>query len=322
MLKHKPSGFDSSPLDRGSRSWPATGNLSRVSTQHRPPVSPLLVLGIGVFAVSTGAVFARLAEAPAFAISFWRCGLAALVFLPLARGKLVAEMKALQSRERMLLALSGLCLSVHFAAWITSLEYTTVAASVLLVNTAPIWVGVISHFSGEGALGGGMRWGIALAFAGSAIVAWGDFGGGDGALFGDGLALLGAMSLSVYLAIGRRLRPHLSLPSYATACYGVAALSLLLLSVGSGTPLTGFDAETWGWLIACALVPQALGHSASNWVLRWSTAPMVAISLLGEPIGAMLLAIALLGEFPPAQALAGTPLILLGIFLGARSENR
>ncbi len=272
--------------------------------------------------MSTGASFARLAEAPAFAISFWRCGLAALVFLPFARGKLLTELNALNGREQMLLVLSGICLSVHFAAWITSLEHTTVAASVLLVNTSPIWVALLSRFIGEGVLSRKMRWGMLASFCGSAIVAWGDFGGASQALLGDGLALLGAMAGSVYLVIGRRLRPQLSLPCYVTLCYGVAAFCLLVLSMATETQLTGFDSKTWWWLLACALVPQVLGHTSANWALRWATAPMVAISLLGEPLGSILLAVLFLNELPPAQALAGTPLILLGILMAARSEKR
>lgn len=287
----------------------------------RPPIPPLAGLAFGVLAMSTGAIFARLADAPAFAIAFWRCALAALVFLPLALPRLRAELASLARREFLLLLLAGLCLALHFAAWISSLEYTTVAASTLLVNTGPIWVGLLSPVLGQGSIGKGMRWSIAAAFAGSAIVAWGDLALESDALFGDGLALLGALAGSLYLLVGRRLRPVLSLPSYALLVYGSAALALLALSLASSTPLGGFEAPTWGWLVACALVPQVLGHTAANWALRWATAPLVAISLLGEPLAATLLALAVLGEAPPSQALLGAPLILLGILAASRAER-
>jgi drug/metabolite transporter (DMT)-like permease len=273
-----------------------------------------------VLAMSTGAIFARLANAPAFAIAFWRCAIAALVFLPMAWPRLRPELLALSRRETFFMLLSGLCLALHFAAWISSLEYTTVAASALFVNTGPIWVGLLSPILMGEKPGRGMRFGIAAAFLGTCVVAWGDLGHGQEALLGDGLAVLGAILGSFYLLAGRRLRPQLSLACYALLVYGCAALGLLVLCLSTNTPLVGFEPSTWLWLALSALLPQVLGHTAANWALRWASAPLVAVSLCGEPLMSTLLALGVLGEAPPAQALLGAPLILLGIWLVARAE--
>jgi drug/metabolite transporter (DMT)-like permease len=281
-----------------------------------------LVLTLGVLAMSTGAIFARLAQAPSVAIAFWRCALAAVVLAPLAAPRLGQEVRGLARSELLLLLASGCLLALHFASWIRSLEYTSVASSVLLVNTGPLWVGLLTPLLTRDRLGRGLWVGILASVVGSAIVAGGDLELGGQALFGDALALLGALGSSLYLIAGRRLRRQLSFPVYAVLCYGTAACALLLTGFVSGTPLTGFSAATWGWLAACGLIPQVLGHTAANWALRWASASLVAVALLGEPIASAGLAALTLAESPGATFYLGAPLILLGIYWAARSEAR
>lgn len=285
-----------------------------MSTSHR---SRALGLGLGVAAVSTGAILARLAQAPALALSFWRCALAGTVLLLWAAPSLRAELARLERRGRLLLAGSGLCLALHFASWITSLEYTSVASSVLLVNTGPIWVGLLGHRVTGEPLERRAAVGIASAVAGSALVAGGDLRLAQDALLGDGLALLGALSASAYLLLGRILRRELSLGVYAGSVYAAAALALAAASLGSGVPLSGFSGSQWGWILALALAPQLVGHTAANWALGHANAALVAVSLLGEPLLAGAWAALFLDEVPPRGFFIGAPWILLGILLVA-----
>jgi drug/metabolite transporter (DMT)-like permease len=275
-----------------------------------------------VAAVSAGALFARAAEAPALALSFWRCAIAGALLLTWAAPRLRAELTTLTSRERWLALLSGAFLALHFASWITSLEHTTVASSVLLVNTGPIWVGLLSPLVTSDRLSRGAKWGIAVSFLGSALVGGGDLALGREALWGDLLAVIGALAASGYLLAGRRLRMKLSLGVYTGTVYGVAALLLAPAAAFQGAPLVGFSSATWGWILGLALVPQLIGHTAANWALRYASAALVAVSLLGEPILAGLWARVFLGEVPPRAFFLGAPLILAGIFLAARGERR
>lgn len=286
-----------------------------------PPVPPLAVLGLGVVAMSTGAIFARLAEADPLAISFWRCAVAAAVLLPLGARRAPRELSRLGRGPLLLLVLSGVFLALHFATWISSLELTSVASSVLLVNTGPLWTLLLAPLLTADRPGRAAWVGAGLGVAGAAVVAGGDHALSAEALAGDGLALAGGLFASLYLVAGRRLRGELSFAAYAGLCYGIAALVLLAVCLALGTPLAGFDGQTWLWLALCGLVPQLIGHSSANWALRWATSTLVAVSLLGEPIASTLLALLLLGEPPSATFLAGSPLLLLGIVLTARSER-
>lgn len=287
-----------------------------------PPVPPLAVLSLGVVAMSTGAIFARMAEAEPLAISFWRCAIAALALAPLGAPRAPRELASLGRRDLLVLGLSGLFLALHFATWIQSLEHTTVASSVLLVNTGPLWTLLLAPLLTHDRPGRGARLGALLGFAGGAVVAGGDLALSGEALLGDGLALAGGLFASLYLVAGRRLRERMSFATYAALCYGLAALVLLALALLAGTPLTGFEGETWLWLALCGLVPQLIGHSSANWALRWATSTLVAVSLLGEPIASTLLALVVLGEVPEAGFLAGAPLLLGGILVTARAERR
>ncbi len=280
------------------------------------------VLALGVAAVSTGALFARAAQAPALALSFWRCAIAGALLLCWAAPRLRGELVRLTVRERWLAVFAGAFLALHFASWITSLEHTTVASSVLLVNTGPIWVGLLSPLVTTDRLTKGAKLGIAVSFVGSALVGGGDLALGREALWGDLLAVIGALAASAYLLLGRRLRVKLSLGAYTGTVYGVAALLLAPAALLQGAPLLGFSAATWGWILGLALIPQLIGHTSANWALRHASAALVAVSLLGEPILAGLWARVFLGEAPTPAFFAGAPLILAGILLAARGERR
>ncbi len=286
-----------------------------------PPVPPFLALVVGVIAVSTGAIFARMAgEAEALVIAAYRVGLASLVLLPVAWLTARRELLGLSRADLKLAGLSGLFLALHFATWISSLDYTSVTNSVVLVNTNPLWVALLTPFIARERLGRTTIVSILVSVAGGVIIGYGDFETGGKALLGDGLALAGSVCAAIYLLIGRRLRRKLPLTAYVTVCYGSAALILWAMVIALRLPVSGFSAGTVSAFWAMALIPQLIGHTSYNWSLRWFSAGTIAVSLLGEPIGAGILAYLLFDERPTLHKFAGVGLILLAIYLSARGE--
>jgi len=286
-------------------------------------VRPYLGVGFGVIIVSTAAILIRLAQAEvhSLVVAAWRLALATLILTPFALVKIRSELLTLTRREWGSLGLSGLLLAVHFATWITSLAYTSVAASVVLVWTNPIFVGLASHlFLGE-RLKRGMVIALVVAITGSVIIGLGDLGEGTHRLFGDVLAVMGAIAGAGYFLIGRRLRARLSLLGYVYPVYGTAALILIAVLLVSGLPRVPQHSETWLWLTLMALGPQILGHSSLNWALRYLSATYVTLATLGEPIGSTLLAWWLLDERPTIWGVVGGLLILSGIIVASRAER-
>jgi drug/metabolite transporter (DMT)-like permease len=232
-----------------------------------------------------------------------------------------SELCTLTRREWGYALASGLLLALHFASWITSLAYTSVAASVVLVSTSPIFVGLASHVLLRERLSREMVVGLVIAIAGSVLIGLGDFGAGVHRLWGDVLALVGAVAAAGYFLIGRRLRARLSLLTYVFPVYCTAAVVLIFVVLLWGLPLLPQRQETWIWLWLLALGPQIVGHSSLNWALRYLSATYVTIATLGEPIGATLLAWWLLGEPPSYWAALGGMLILAGIAVASRAER-
>ncbi len=292
-----------------------------MSSTRSPIIPPYLALFLGIFAVSTGAIFVRLADAPALTVAAYRTGLATLILAPFAWWKARHELRRLHWTDYRLALLSGFFLAMHFATWISSLDYTSVASSVVLVNTNPIWVGILTPFISKDRITRLTALGIVVSVVGGVIIGAGDFAVGGQALFGDFLAILGSISAALYLLIGRNLRPKLSLIAYVIVVYGTAAVLLWLVVLLMGLPVTGFSPSTWGALVGIAVVPQILGHSTYNWALRWVTASLVAVSLLGEPVMATIMAYFLFDEGLTWAKVIGGGLILLGIYLAARGEE-
>ncbi|MGD2144534.1 MAG: DMT family transporter [Anaerolineae bacterium] len=296
-----------------------------------PPISnrddnvrPYLGVGFGVIIVSTAAVLIRLAQAEvhSLVVAAWRLTLATLILTPFALVKTRSELRTLTRRDWGSAFLSGLLLAIHFATWITSLAYTSVAASVVLVWTNPIFVALASHlFLGE-RLTREMVIALVVAITGSVAIGLGDLGEGTHRLLGDVLAVVGALAGAGYFLIGRRLRARLSLLGYVYPVYGTAAVVLMTVMLASGLPRVPQRSETWLWLTLMALGPQILGHSSLNWALRYLSATYVTLATLVEPIGSTLLAWWLLGEPPTLWAVVGGLLILSGIVVSSRAERR
>lgn len=283
--------------------------------------TPLLVLLLGVIGISTGSIFARFADASPIVISFYRSGIAAAVMAPLVFARHRQELFGLQRKDLLRVILAGTFLALHFSTWITSLFYTSIASSVVIVETIPVWTAILAPFITRDRVSRLTWTGIILSFLGVLVISAGDLSIGNKALFGDMLALLGAWFATLYFLTGRVVRAKVSLPVYTFICYGAAALLLLVVIVAAGLPLKGFSTCTWTAFIGMALVSQILGHSSYNWSLRYLSASLVAVALLGEPIGATLLAWLLLGETLTMAKITGGTLVLIGIVIAVRGER-
>ncbi|MFZ0611698.1 MAG: DMT family transporter [Desulfobacterales bacterium] len=296
---------------------------ARHRPQTGPAVNPYLALVAGVLAVSTGAIFVRLAAgAPPLVIAAYRVGLASALILPLAWFKARGELLALSRRDLALAGLSGFFLALHFAAWISSLSFTSVANSVVLVNTNPLWVGLFTPLVTGERIRPAVAVGILLSVGGGVIIGFGDFATGGNALLGDLLALGGSVCAAVYLLLGRNLRRRLSLLTYICVCYTSAAAILWPLVLLLRLPVTGFSGSTYASLCAMALITQLIGHSSYNWALKWFSTSFIAVSLLGEPVGSTLMAYFLFDEGLTTAKVIGGALILTAIIWSAAGEDQ
>jgi len=286
------------------------------------PINPYWILICGVLGVSTGSIFARLADAPALVTAAYRVGLSSLLLLPLAWWKARTELTKLSAGDLKLAMLSGLFLALHFATWISSLDYTAIANSVVLVNTIPLWVGLLTPLISRDRIRRNTVISIVVSVIGGTIIGFGDFTTGGSALWGDFLAVLGAVCAAVYLLLGRNLRRKLSLLPYVVVCYGSAAIILWSIVLALQLPITGYSSQTVAAFWAMALISQIIGHSSYNWALKWFSTSFVAVALLGEPIGSTILAYLIFNEGLTWTKFSGGLFILSAIYLAASGEDR
>ena len=244
-----------------------------------------------------------------------------MILIPLAGWKARDELRQLSTRDIKLAMLSGFFLAMHFASWISSLDYTAIANSVVLVNTIPLWVGLLTPLITGDRIQKPTVISIGLSVIGGAIIGFGDFATGGQALWGDFLALVGAFSAAIYLLLGRNLRRKLSLLSYVAVCYGSAAFILWLIVLLLKLPITGYSTQTVAAFWAMALISQILGHTSYNWALKWFSTGFIAVALLGEPIGSTILAYILFDEGLTGLKFMGGLFILSAIYMAALGEK-
>ncbi len=283
-------------------------------------VSPYGPLALAVLFVSFGSILIRLAQAPPLAVAFYRVFLAALCLAPFAYRPARRAWATLVPRHRAILLAAGAALALHFATWVASLSYTSIASSVLLVNTAPLFaVGLSRVFLGEG-VSRLVMGALGLALGGAGLIAAGDWASAPTSLGGNLLAVLGAATLALYHVIGRGLRAALPLNAYIFGVWSTAAITLGILCLPLGVPLAGYSPRVFGLFLALALVPTLAGHGLVNQSLRHLPAPTVGLFLLGEPLGASLLAYLVFGEIPGLWTVVGGALVFLALTLVLRSR--
>ena len=283
-------------------------------------VAPSLLV-VGVVVASASPILIRYADsAEALAISFWRCAAGAVLLYPWAR----KDLAHLTKEHKKLTAAAGVFLAIHFATWITSLELTAVAPSVLLVSTTPIFVALAAPRIVNERLTRNGWIGIALAFGGVAAIVGLDFGSSEfeGSSFsGNALALAGGATAGGYVLAGRLARRDLGILPYAVATYGVSAVLLLATCLIGGVPLWGYDAATWWAIAALVIGPQLLGHTVINFVLSDIDATTVSVSLMAEPVIATALAAWLFSEVPSLVFYPAGLAILAGIYVVSTNQR-
>jgi len=273
------------------------------------------VLVVGVAAVSTAAIFVKLSDAPSSIIAFYRL---LFSFLIIAIPTLLFKRKeftALTKKDILYSALSGIFLAFHFITWFESLKYTSVASSVVLVTLQPIFAmfGVRIFFK-EGIAKAGAA-GAILAVLGSIVIGWGDFKIGGQALYGDLLAILGAILVTVYWLFGQLLRKKVSVLIYAFLVYGASTITLLIYNLALNLEFTNYSAYNWKLFFALAVIPTIFGHTIFNWAIRYINAATISVTILAEPIGSIILAYIFLGELITSTQLLGSAIIFSGIII-------
>jgi len=280
-----------------------------------------VILGAGLISISLSSVLIKLCPAQPFVISSYRLLIAALVYLSIARLRRKPVWHAFTATSRRWALLSGLFLGIHFLAWISSLRYTSVAISVVLVQTFPVFVVLGSWlFLRERPTRLAMT-GMVVALGGSVAISMGAGGWGESGMTGNALALIGALGAAGYYLIGRKLRTDIDTVRYVGFVYSVAAAVALAVTLCSGQPMAGFDLRTWLLLLAIALLPQVIGHTSLNWALKHYSATTVSIFTLAEPIGATLLAFIILQEHISRLTIWGGLIILAGVALTLANER-
>jgi drug/metabolite transporter (DMT)-like permease len=296
-----------------------------------------IVIIIAILAVSTASIFIRYAQtsgAPSLGIAALRLTFATLLIAPVVLTRHLDELKRLTRTEILLGLFSGLFLAAHFATWISSLEFTSVASSVVFVGTGPLWVALLSPIVLKEHISRSAVFGLALAVLGGTIIGLADactWKNGlvcpdlgeilqGRAMWGNFLALAGAWAVTGYLIIGRKLRSGISLMTYIFVVYGMGAAALIGFTFISGQSLFGYTPQAYGWIFLLAAIPQLIGHTSYNWALKYLSATMVAVSVLGEPIGSATLAFFLLNEIPSLMTIAGGLLILIGIYFSSKGS--
>ena len=287
----------------------------------RPVGSDAVYLSIALVAVSTSGPLIAATAAPALAIAFWRNALGAGVMLPAALLMARDELRGLTGRERRLALLAGLLLALHFAVWIPSLSYTTVASATALVATQPVWAALISGL--RGAPVGGRVWvGIAVAMSGALLLTGVDLRLSTTALVGDLLAVAGGVFAAAYMVAGSEVRRSVSTTTYTALCYSTTAVLLLVVCVVGRQALTGYSGSDWVKIVALTAGAQLLGHSLFNRVLRATSPTVVSLSILLEIPGAALIAAVFLGQRPPLLAVPAAVLLVTGLGLVIRASSR
>jgi drug/metabolite transporter (DMT)-like permease len=293
---------------------------------RRRALGPLAALGLAVLAVSTSAILIRWSDAHPQVAALYRVALTVLLLAPLTLARHPTVASDISRRDGLVAAGAGLALAAHFAAWFESLSWTSVAASVTLVQAQPIFVAVGAWALLDERVTRRMTVGIVVAVAGAGLLSVGDLltaGASTGAwpLWGNALALGGALAAAAYLLVGRSLRQRLPLLPYVTVVYATCTLGLLAFVLAAGFPLGGYPAREWLLFLGMAVGPGILGHTVLNWVLADLESTVVGVALVGEPVGSTVLAAVLLGEVPPPLTLVGGAVVLAGIVLTARNRQ-
>ncbi|MFZ3590590.1 DMT family transporter [Bacillus sp. DJP31] len=274
-----------------------------------------LALVIGVITVSASAILVKLADAPSSVTAFYRIFFSVLIMAPIFFAKYVKELKTIGKRDWIFSTIAGIFLALHFVLWFESLRFTSVASSVVLVTMQPLFAFLGTYlFFKEKLTVSAILSGL-LAVVGSLIISWGDFRISGLALWGDILALIACILVTIYLLFGQNVRSRLSLVTYTFIVYLVSAVTLFIYVLISGDPFIPYEQEQWMYFILLAIFPTLLGHTMFNFALRWVSTSIISVTILIEPIGASILAYYILSESILFHQIIGGIVVILGICL-------
>lgn len=279
-----------------------------------------ILIAFSVLCMATSSIIIRYSHAPAMVIALYRVVFTAALAALLGSRRITAECQGLTRTDYTLIGGAGIFLALHFSFWITSLGYTSVSSSVLFTNLQVIFVLLFSIFFLREKVNKWVIGGILTAILGCAFIGTGDLA--NGRLLGDMLALASGLFVAVYFIIGRQVRTRVGVWTYTTFVSAVAAVVLLLGCLAMGLNLTAYPPREWLLFLLLALGPGIAGHGILNWSLKYVKAPIVAVSILGESVGASILAWILFSEYLLWYQIIGGLLILTGIYLAASRENK
>jgi drug/metabolite transporter (DMT)-like permease len=286
----------------------------------------MFALAVAVLAVSTSAILVRWSAAPSVVLAFYRVLLTTLLVVPFLATRYRGEFAAFERRDVLLAGLTGGALALHFAAYFESLRWTSVAASVTLVQSQPIFVAIGATLFLSERIGPWKAGGIAVAITGMVVMSAGEFLAGAAVagahpLYGNALAVLGAVMAAIYVLVGRSLRQRVAVVPYVLVVYTACTITLFVVAVVQDLQLTGYGQREWILFVALAVGPGLFGHTVVNWALEHVESSVVSVSLLGEPVGATILALALLAEAPGPTTIAGGVVVLVGIYVTSRARG-
>jgi drug/metabolite transporter (DMT)-like permease len=276
-----------------------------------------LAIATAMVSVSFASIFIKWSESPPFVIAAYRLALTCAMLLPyMVWTGGFAKIRSFEKREVLLVVLSGVALAVHFELWIVSLGLTLVSTSVILVTSHPIFVATVQHYLMKERVKRIAAVGIVIAFSGVAVITLSDYGVGEDTLFGDALAFLGGICAGIYFLSGRVARQSIDVAPYAFSVYGISSILLFLSAGVAGDTLVVGDGREITIFLVLALVPTIFGHTMFNYALKKIPAHVISTSVLGEPVGASILAYLLLpGEVPGAWIIVGGALVIIGLYL-------
>lgn len=286
-----------------------------------PKVHPKWVVIIGVVFVSFASILIRLSNAPSLIIATYRLAITTLLVLPSFMMKGKGRISSLDRKSLLLCMLSGVFLAFHFATWITSIKYTSIASSTILVNTHSVFVVLATYLVLKDKVSKKALLSMGITVAGSIIIASGDFGVGTNVFYGDVLAVMGALFVAGYMTIGRLLRQKMSATVYTFIVYLSCTVTLLLLDTVTSTPLYPYAVREWLIFAGLAVCCTILGHSIFSWSLAYVKPTFLSTAVLGEPVFASIWAILLFREIPSIWQLIGSAVILYGIYRFTKLEE-
>lgn len=301
-----------------------------INVQSATPITAYIAIFAAIASISAAAILIRVAlgeSMPPILIAASRLFVASVILTPITLTRYKSHILKLTRTELLLASISGLFLAIHFLAWVSSLQYTTVLVSVVIVTSGPVWVAILEVIFLRIRLSKLVILGLIIALAGGLYIGLGGQSEAPSEVLeantntiGALLSWVGAVAVSVYMLIGRKLRTKLPVIPYIWLVYGIATLVMLLVILVTSTPVLGFSIEGYLVLLAMGLVPQLIGHSSLNYVLEYFPATFVSMFTQLEPIGSAILAVIFFSEYPPIEQIIGSAIIISGVLIASRGK--